>query len=423
MSRHTLTEKVIARASGLEEVSAGEEVWARADRIIMNDTTGPRRIAGLIEELGGVQDRDRIVLASDHFVPPANLRQAEILKTTRDWARSQELPHYFEYQGVLHNLVLQESLVLPGMLLVGADSHTVTAGAMGAVSVAVGSTELATVIATGEVWLRVPQGIRIELNGELSPWVEMRDVTMHLLSEYRSDFALYSGVEFGGSFTDDLDLEDRLVLSNQGIEMGSKNSTVVPSQRLLAHIEAAGIEEQFSPIYPDPDANYAVEYEIDVGNLEPLVALPHAVDNLVAANEVQDGRMDVAWIGSCVGGRYADLKAAAEVLRGKQASIPLLVNPATHAIFQRAAEDGTMQVLLDSGAVFQPAGCGPCAGLHSGILAADERVITTATRNFRGRMGSLDSGIYLASPYTVAASAVAGRVVDPREVAVGTPVA
>ena len=423
MSGHTLTEKVIARAAGVEAVSAGDEVWAKADRIIMNDTTGPRRIAGLIDELGGVRDRDRIVLASDHFVPPANLRQAEILKTTREWARAQELPHYFEYQGVLHNLVLQESLVLPGMLLVGADSHTVTAGAMGAVSVAVGSTELATVIATGEVWLRVPQGIRIELNGGLSPWVEMRDVTMHLLGEYRSDFALYSGVEFDGSFTDELDLEERLVLSNQGIEMGSKNSTVVPTKKLLDHLEEAGSQEPFTPIYPDPDADYAVRYELDVGALEPLVALPHAVDNLLPAREVQDGRMDVAWIGSCVGGRYADLRAAAEVLNGKQTRIPLLVNPATHAIYQRAVSDGTMQILLDAGAIFQPAGCGPCAGLHSGILAADERVITTATRNFRGRMGSVDSGVYLASPYTVAATAVAGRLVDPREVMVGSQVA
>ena len=418
-----MTEKIIARAAGQETVRPGDEIWAVADRIIMNDTTGPRRIAGLIDELGGVRDRDRIVLASDHFVPPANIRQAEILKTTREWAQSQDLEHYFEYQGVLHNLILQESLVLPGMLLVGADSHTVTAGAMGAVAVAVGSTELATVIATGEIWLRVPQGILIHLSGQLSPWVEMRDVTMHLLGKYKADFALYSGVEFTGPFADGLDLEQRLVLSNQGIEMGSKNSTVVPSQKLLDLIEAADIQQDFTPIYPDDDADYAVKYEIDVGELVPQVALPHAVDNLVPADQVQDGEVDIAWIGSCVGGRYADLRAAADILRGKQVRIPLLINPATHAIYRRAVEDGTFQTLLDAGAVFQPAGCGPCAGLHSGILAADEKVITTATRNFRGRMGSRDSGVYLASPYTVAASALAGRVVDPRQVYEGSKVA
>ena len=411
-----MTEKIIARASGNERVAPGDEVWAAPDRIIMNDSTGPRRIAGLIDELGGVRDRDRIVLASDHFVPAANVRQAEILKTTRNWAKSEELAHYFEYRGVLHNLVLQDSLVLPGMLLVGADSHTVTAGAMGAVALAVGSTELATVIATGEVWLRVPEGIRIQLDGILAPWVDMRDVTMHLLSEHRADFALYSGVEYTGSFVEDLDLEQRLVLSNQGIEMGSKNATVVPSQKLMDHLESEDVSAEFTPVFPDDDAHYSAAYRIEVSELVPQVALPHTVDNLVPAAEVGEARLDVAWIGSCVGGRYADLRAAAAVLKGKQTRIPLLINPATHSIYRRVVEDGTLQTLLDAGAIFQPAGCGPCAGLHSGILAAEENIITTATRNFRGRMGSRDSGVFLASPYTVAASALSGRIVDPRQV-------
>jgi 3-isopropylmalate/(R)-2-methylmalate dehydratase large subunit len=419
MTAQTLTQKIIARAAGLETVKAGDEVWATADRMVMNDSSGPRRIADLIEELGGLWNKERVVLASDHFIPAANVRHAEILKITRGWAHAQEIPNFFEYQGVLHNLILQEWLVQPGMMLVGADSHTVTAGAAGAVAVAVGSTELATVLATGQVWLRVPETVRVQFDGGLSPYVDMRDVTMRLLADLRADFALYKAVEFGGEFVESLDIEERLVLSNQGIEMGSKNAVVVPTPKLLEAIENDNVELLVEPAYPDTDASYESSYRYDVGTFTPLVAAPHAVDNVFPADQVPDGDVDVAWVGSCVGGRYADMAAAAHVLKGQKATIPLLVNPATHDIYHRCLEDGTLQTLLDAGAIIQPAGCGMCAGLHSGILAADENIITTATRNFRGRMGSRDSGVYLASPYTVAASAVAGRIIDPREVISG----
>jgi len=384
--------------------------------MIMNDSSGPRRIAGLIDELGGLWDSRRVVLASDHVIPAANIRHAEIIKTTRTWAQNQELPYFFEYQGILHNLLFQEWLILPGELLVGADSHTVTAGAAGAVAVAIGSTELATVLTTGQVWLRIPQTIRIRLDNALPPLVDMRDITMQILSDLKSDFALYKAVEFAGSFVDTLTIEDRLVLSNQGIEMGSKNAIVVPTQTLFDEITAVRPDLTLTPLYPDADAAYEATHQYDVGRIEPLVAAPHTVDNIFPAGQGPDNKIDVAHIGSCVGGRYEDLKAAAEVLKGQTVRLPLIVTPATHAIYRRCFEDGTLQTLLDAGAIIQPAGCGPCAGLHSGILAAEESVITTATRNFKGRMGSRDAAVYLASPYTVAASAVAGRVVDPREV-------
>jgi 3-isopropylmalate/(R)-2-methylmalate dehydratase large subunit len=416
MTAMTLTEKIIARAAGRDAVQPGDEVWATADRMIMNDSSGPRRIAGLIEDLGGLWDRERVVLASDHFIPAANQRHAEILKTTREWAHGQQVPNFFEYRGILHNLMLQEWLALPGMLVVGADSHTVSAGAAGAVAVAVGSTELATVLATGQVWLRVPESVRIDVQGTLPPLVDLRDVTMRLLGDLKADFALYRAIEFGGSFVENLSVEERLVLSNQGIEMGSKNAIVVPTQTLLEAIVAARVNQTLIPLYPDAEAGYEARHHYDVSQLEPLVAAPHAVDNILPAAELAEVTVDAAWIGSCVGGRYEDLRAVAEVLIGQRVRVPLLVTPATQAIYRRCLEDGTLQTLLDAGAIIQPAGCGACAGLHSGVLAADETVITTATRNFRGRMGSRDSNVYLASPYTVAASAVAGRIIDPRQV-------
>lgn len=416
MAAMTLTEKIIARAAELDQVSPGDEVWVTADRMVMNDTSGPRRIAGLIEELGGLKDKDKVVLASDHFIPAANIRQANILKLTRDWAAAQQIPNFFEYQGVLHNILLQEWLALPGMLLVGADSHTVTAGAVGAVAVAVGSTELATVLATDKIWLKVPESIHIKLEGSLPPLVDLRDITMHILRDLKTDFALYKAVEYSGSLVETLEIEERLVLSNQGIEMGAKNAIVIPTNKLLDEISQAGVELLYEPVYPDPEVDYEAVYSYEVSDLESLVALPNAVDNVIPASQAVDADLDAAWIGSCVGGRYEDLRAAAEVLKDQKAKIPLLVNPATQAIYQRCLEDGTLKILVDAGAIIQPAGCGACAGLHSGVVGDGENVITTATRNFRGRMGSRESGVYLASPYTVAASAVAGRVVDPREI-------
>lgn len=412
----TLTQKIIAKSAGLEHVSPGEEVWVTADKMVMNDTSGPRRIAGIVEELGGLWDRERVVLATDHFIPAANLRHANIVKLTRDWAHAQNISNFFEYQGVLHNLLLQKWLALPGMLLVGADSHTVTAGAAGAAAFAVGSTELATILATGKLWLRVPETVHIQLDGDLPKLVEMRDITMRLLMELRADFANYKSVEFSGGFVESLDIEGRLVLSNQGIEMGAKNSVVVPTEKLLSDIKAAGVTEEFQPIYSDNDAKFESSYDYDVSDFSPMVAAPHNVDNVTPASEAPDIPMDAAWIGSCVGGRYADLKAAAHVVKGRQAEIPLIVNPATHEVYQRVLQDGTLQTLVDAGAIIQQAGCGMCAGIHSGILAPQENIITTATRNFRGRMGSRESSVYLASPYTVAAAAIAGKIIDPREI-------
>ena len=416
MTGKTIAEKIIAKSAGLEQVKIGDEVWVTPDRMSMNDTTGPRRIASLVDDLGGLWDRDKVILASDHFTPAGNIRQAEILKLTRDWAQSQSIQNFYDSEGVLHNLILQEWLVLPGMLLVGADSHTLTAGAIGALAVAVGSTELATVLATGKMWMSVPESVHIELSGGLSKLLDIRDITMKLLQDLKSDFALYSAIEYGGEFIEGLSLEDRLVLTNQGIEMGAKNAFVPTTQLLLDTISEEGISEEFQPVFADDGAEYKSEYHYDLNELEPLIALPHSVDNVVSVSDAPNTQVDHAWIGSCVGGRYADLKAAAMVVKGQKLQIPLSITPATRTIYHRALNEGILKILLDAGAVVNPPGCGACAGLHSGVAASGEKVIATATRNFRGRMGSRDSSVYLASPYTVAASAITGQISDPREI-------
>lgn len=414
----TLTETILARASGQPFVAPGDEIWARADRMIMNDSSGPRRIAALVDELGGILDRERVVVVSDHFAPAASARHAEILKTTRLWARQKEVPAFFEYQGILHNLVLEKWLVQPGMLLVGADSHTVSAGAAAAVAVAVGSTELATVLATGEVWLRVPETMRIDLEGSLGPMVDLRDVTMHLLGELSIQYASYRAIEYGGSFVDELDVEQRMVLSNQGIEMGAKNAIVVPTAKLAEAMRAAGIEPAHALAAPDPGARYAERRTFQVGALAPLVAAHPSPDHVRPAAAV-DQAIDMAWIGSCVGGRGADLRAAARVLAGRKVRVPTLATPATSDVYRAALADGTLATLADAGVVINPPGCGACAGVHMGVQGSSDVVIATATRNFKGRMGSPEARVFIGSAYTVAASAVAGRVIDPREIGPG----
>lgn len=415
----TLTEKVIARASGVAVVCPGDEVWATADRMIMNDSSGPRRIGPLVAELGGVRDRDKVVIVSDHFIPAANLRHAEILKTTRTWAKSNGIASFFEYEGVLHNLVLEGFLVKPGMLLVGADSHTVTAGAVGAVAVAVGSTELATVVASGQVWLRVPETIRIDLVGKLPALVDMRDVTMQLLGDLGLQHATYRAIEYGGPFTEKLTIEERLVLSNQGIEMGAKNAVVVPSQTVREAMRAVKIDAREAFLLPDADARYLARHTVQVDKLGPLVAAHPSPDNVTAASAVSGIAIDMAWLGSCVGGRLADLRAAASMLRGRKVRVPMLVTPNTADVYRACLADGTLQTLANAGAIVNAPGCGACAGVHMGVAGPSDVVMATATRNFRGRMGSADAQVFLGSAYTVAASAIAGRIIDPRDIGIG----
>ncbi|MDQ7843422.1 MAG: aconitase/3-isopropylmalate dehydratase large subunit family protein [Armatimonadota bacterium] len=411
----TLTEKIIARAAGRDRVRPGEEVWATVDLAAMHDSSGPRRIGETLARLGGrLWDPQKIVLAIDHFVPAANPRQAEIVTATRRWAREHRLPHFFDSVGVMHNLLLEQGLVGPGMLVVGADSHTVTAGAAGALAVGVGATELATVLVTGQIWLRVPPTVRIRFEGPLPGYLTGRDMAMEVLRRLGADFAIYKAVEFDGPAVEGLDLDERAVLANQAIEMGAKNGIVPPRGVILEQLESAA-RAQGRPVAGDEDAVPEREYRIAMTDSPPLVAVPPNVDRIVPAGDLGGIELDRVYIGSCVGGKAADLRAAARVLQGRKARIPLQIAPATLRVVRETLQDGTLQTLLEAGAILQAPGCGACAGLHSGLLGPRERCLSTVTRNFPGRMGDRSAEIYLASPLTAAASAATGRITDPRE--------
>lgn len=410
----TLTERIIARAAGRSSVAPGEEVWAKVDLAVMHDSSGPRRIAPVLDRLGGrLWDPERVVLAIDHFTPPATLTHAEIVGLTRAWARERALRHFFDGKGVMHNLLLEEGLARPGMLIVGADSHTCTAGAVGAVAVGVGATELATVLVTGEVWLRVPPTVLVRFDGEMLPYLTARDLAMAVLQSLGADFAIYRAVEYVGEAVEGLGVDERAVLTNQAVEMGAKNGIVAPR---LDGEDRAGAVDATIDLSPSVPEECEAVHVFRVAGLLPLVAVPPAVDQVHPVAALGRIVLDRAYIGSCAGGKAEDLRLAARVLRGRRVRIPLVVTPATQQVVRSCLADGTLQTLIEAGAVLQAPGCGACAGLHSGLLGPGERCIATVTRNTPGRMGHRTAEIYLASPLTVAASAVTGRLTDPREV-------
>ncbi len=409
----TLTEKIIARAAGLNAVRPGDEVWANVDLAAMHDSSGPRRIAPALERLGGrLWDPSRIVLAIDHFAPAANQRHAEIVNTTRAWARATGIPLFFDSVGVMHNLLLERGLARPGELIVGADSHTVTAGAVGAMAIGVGATELATVLVTGQIWLRVPPTVLVRFDGKMPDYLTARDLAMAVLQRLRADFAIYKAVEFGGGAVSPLDLDERAVLANQAIEMGAKNGIVPPD----GAVRALGADAASSgrPVAGDP-GEYEATHRFEVTSIPPLVASPPNVDRVAPVAEMAGAELDRAYVGSCVGGKASDLRLVARIMKGRRARIPLVVTPATQHVVEETLRDGTLRTLVEAGAIVQAPGCGACAGLHSGLLGPRERCIATVTRNYPGRMGDPSAEISLASPLTVAASAVAGRLTDPRE--------
>lgn len=411
----TLTHQILARAAG-RPVTTGEEVWARVDLAVMHDSSGPRRIADTFAAVGGkLWDAEKVVLATDHFTPPANVRHAVILQKAREWARTYRLPHFFDEEGILHNLLLERGFVKPGMLVVGADSHICTVGAHGAMTVGVGSTELAVVLATGEIWLTVPEVVLVYWDGSLPPGTAARDMTMYLLGQLKADFALDRAVEFGGPAISGLNADERAVFTNQGVEMGAVSASILPSEELLAEWAARGIEPVV-PLSPVPDeSGYEKVYRLNAADVKPLVACPPNVDQVQPAETLGDVKLDRAYIGSCAGGKTADFMLAASVLKGRKVSIPTTAVPATRQVYETCLRNGTLETLAAAGVTIHGPGCGACSGFHSGLLGPGERCISTTTRNFPGRMGDRTAELYLASALTVAASAVAGRITDPRE--------
>jgi homoaconitate hydratase family protein len=411
----TFSEKVLGVKAG-KELSAGEVVTVAPDFVLSHDNS-----AAIIKEfrklgLDRVVFPEKIIIVLDHIVPAAAEKYAQNHKDIREFVAEQGVSHFFDINnGVCHQVVVEKGFALPGTLILGADSHTTSYGALGAFSAGIGRSEVASLWATDEIWLRVPETIRIELKGELPSQVFAKDLILKIIGDHGADVANYKAVEFADRGAERLTIASRLVMSNMAAEMGAKNSYFAPDEKTLSYLKERAVSE-FQILKSDPDASYEKVLKYNLNSIEPQIACPHTVDNVRAVTEMEGLKFNQALIGTCTNGRVEDLKAAAAVLQGKKIhrEVRALVIPASQMEYLQALHEGLLEIFINAGCVVLNPGCGPCLGAHQGILAAGERAVSTANRNFRGRMGSRDSEIYLASPATVAASAVAGHLVDPR---------
>lgn len=409
MSGFTIAEKILSKHAG-SKVRAGELIVADVDAVMASDTTAPLAIKAF-EAMGAtkVWNPERCYFVIDHAAPAPNERIAGLHKMMRDFAKKHDCPLYDAGAGICHQLMMEQGHVQPGMLFVGADSHTCTYGSLAAFATGVGSTDLAAVMYTGKIWLRVPQTIRIWVDGNLAPGVTAKDLTLAIVGRVGIAGATYHALEFAGPAIESLSLSSRMTLANMAIEMGAKAGIVHP----------AGLDlqiEDMSELTPDEDAVYLETLRFDASTLKPQVSRPHMPDAVTSIENVVGTKVDVAFIGTCVNGRLEDLHAAAKILDGKQIppSVRLMVAPASREVFLEAMMDGTAQTLTRAGATFLPSGCGPCVGTHNGVPGPEETVISTGNRNFKGRMGNPNASVYLASPTTVAASALAGHIIHPQ---------
>lgn len=416
----TITEKIIAAHAGREAVEPGELVNVKVDVALGNDITAPVAIREFEKlDVETVWDKNRVVLVPDHFVPNKDIQSAEQAKVLRDFARKHGLANYFEVgrMGIEHCLLPEQGLVVPGDLVIGADSHTCTYGALGAFSTGVGSTDLAAAMALGETWLKVPESLKFVYRGKLRQWVGGKDLILFTIGQIGVDGALYRAMEFCGPVIEKLDMDGRFTMANMAVEAGAKNGIIAPDDTTWEYVRGRA-KRGYSFETGDPEAKYAGVYEFDVSGLSPQVALPHLPENVKPVEEVSDVTVDQAVIGSCTNGRISDLRQAASVLKGRKVSsnVRLLVIPGTQEIYRQALKEGLIEVFLAAGAAVSTPTCGPCLGGHMGILAAGERAVATTNRNFVGRMGHPESEVYLANPAVAAASAVLGRIAHPREV-------
>jgi 3-isopropylmalate/(R)-2-methylmalate dehydratase large subunit len=424
----TLAEKILARASGKDRVVAGEFVVAEVDLAMTHDIFAAQVFDHLTHAgVSQVFNRERTVVVMDHLVPPPTEAAAEQHKRIREHIASFGIENFYDAgSGICHQLLPERGHVWPGMLVVGTDSHTTTHGALGAASTGIGTSEMAYVLATGTLWFRVPETIRFDFTGSLGDQVAWKDVILWIAGTFGSDVAQYRSIEFAGPSAAQVSVSNRLTICNMAVEIGAKFGMFAPDQvtaDYLANLEHTGVVEGWQRrfaekrVEADPDASYLAVHEVPLAEIGPQVALPHTVDHVVPVGEAVGTVIQQAFIGSCTNGRLEDLAAAAAVLKGRQVApgVRLIVAPASRWVFQEALRQGIIQTLADAGASVLPAGCGPCFGGHGGLLAAGERCIGTHNRNFVGRMGSARAEIFLASPETVAASAVAGQIADPRE--------
>ena len=416
----TMTQKILAAHAGLESVSAGQLIEAELDLVLGNDITTPVAIdvmKGINKET--VFDKDKIAMVMDHFIPNKDIKSAENCKCCRDFAVKHDITNYFDVgqMGIEHALLPESGLTVAGDCIIGADSHTCTYGALGAFSTGVGSTDMAAGMATGKTWFKVPSAIKFNLVGKPSKWVSGKDVILHIIGMIGVDGALYKSMEFSGEGIKYLSMDDRFTIANMAIEAGGKNG-IFPVDDLAIEYMQSHSKRPFKAYEADPDAVYDAEYTIDLSTLKSTVSFPHLPSNTKTVDEIKEPvKVDQAVIGSCTNGRISDLRVAAEILKGKKVAKNLrcIIIPATQKIYLKALEEGLIKTFIEAGAVVSTPTCGPCLGGYMGILAAGERCISTTNRNFVGRMGHVDSEVYLASPAVAAASAIAGYITAPED--------
>lgn len=415
----TISEKILAHHAGAETVTPGEIISTKIDIALANDITAPIAIDEFRKHGGNqVFDRDKIALVPDHFTPNKDIKSAEQCKVLRDFAKEQNITHYFDQSdvGVEHALLPEKGIVMPGDVVIGADSHTCTYGALGAFATGVGSTDIAYAYMTGEAWFRVPETIKFIYNGTLPRWVDGKDLILYTIGDIGVEGARYMAMEFTGEAIDELSMAGRFTMANMAIEAGAKNGIFSPDEKTRAYVEERKTKE-YVFYESDPDATYAQIKEYDVSNLAPQVAFPHLPENAHGVNDIDTIPIDQVVIGSCTNGRIEDLRIAAEILKGRTVApyVRLIILPATPLIYKQALQEGLIETFVDSKAVVGPPTCGPCLGGHMGILAKGERSVATTNRNFVGRMGDPQSEVYLAGPAVAAASAILGKIAGPQE--------
>ncbi|MBQ5764720.1 MAG: 3-isopropylmalate dehydratase large subunit [Clostridia bacterium] len=415
----TMTQKILANKAGLEKVEAGQLIKVKLSLVLGNDITSPVAIneftkAGFTE----VFDKDKIALVMDHFVPNKDIKAAQQAKQCRNFATEQGITHFYDAgdMGIEHALLPEKGLVAPGEVVIGADSHTCTYGALGAFSTGVGSTDMAAGMATGEAWFKVPSAIKFNLIGKLNKYVSGKDVILHIIGKIGVDGALYKSMEFSGEGLSSLSVDDRLCMANMAIEAGAKNGIFEVDEQTINYVKER-TDREFTVFSADADAQYDAVYDIDLSKIEPTVACPHLPENTKPIGQLSTIKIDQAVIGSCTNGRLSDLAAAAEIIKGKHIAkgVRCIVIPATQKIYKEAMKLGYLETFIDAGCVVSTPTCGPCLGGYMGILAEDEVAIATTNRNFVGRMGHVSSKIYLASPTVAAASALTGYITNPNE--------
>lgn len=416
----TISQKILAAHAGRDCVEAGELINCQLDVILGNDVTSPVAISEF-DRLGyeKVHDREKIVLVPDHFTPNKDIKSAEQAKIMRDFAKKHEIVNYFEIgqMGIEHCLLPEQGLAAPGDLIIGADSHTCTYGALGAFATGVGSTDMAAAMATGEAWFKVPEAIKFVYYGKMPEWVGGKDLILHTIGDIGVDGARYMSMEFTGEAIDSLSIDNRFTMANMAIEAGGKNGIFVPDEIILNYVNSR-VKRPFKQYKSDPDARYFEVREYDVSKLEPVVAYPHLPENTRFVSAAGEVMLDQVVIGSCTNGRIEDLKTAAAILKGKKVhpELRVIIFPGTRQIYLEALRSGYIETFIEAGAVVSTPTCGPCLGGHMGILAKGEKALATTNRNFVGRMGHPESEVYLSSPAVAAASAIKGRITPPWEV-------